>query len=187
MQWAALESKANALAQTLSGGMQRRLNIACSVLHKPSVLLLDEPTVGVDPQSRERIYDMVEELLALHTAVLLTTHQLSEAETRCDRIAIMDSGSIIAAGPLADLLESTIGTAQQLSLRFARVQQRVPAPLKLDASGLSAVAFIDGRTPQLTQLLHQLSCNNITIEHLVLREPTLEHMFLHLTGKELRE
>ena len=65
LEWAALESKADALAQTLSGGMQRRLNIACSVLHKPIVLLLDEPTVGVDPQSRERIYDMVEELLAL--------------------------------------------------------------------------------------------------------------------------
>ncbi len=187
IEWAALESKSNSLAQTLSGGMQRRLNIACSVLHKPSVLLLDEPTVGVDPQSRERIYNMVEELLALGTAVLLTTHQLNEVETRCDRIAIMDNGSVLAAGPLTDLLARTIGTSQQLSLRFTSVQHDVPAPLKLDETGLAAVAVIDGRSPQLPQLLQKLATNRIAIEHMVLREPTLEHMFLHLTGKELRE
>ncbi len=78
--------------------MQRRLNIACSVLHQPQVLLLDEPTVGVDPQSRERIYNMLDSLLANGTAILLTTHQLDEAQTRCDRIAIVDAGQLLDTG-----------------------------------------------------------------------------------------
>jgi ABC-2 type transport system ATP-binding protein len=85
LEWAALLDRRKSLAKTLSGGMQRRLNIACSVLQKPAILLLDEPTVGVDPQSRERIYAMMEELTREGTAVLLTTHQLEEVEARCDR------------------------------------------------------------------------------------------------------
>jgi ABC-2 type transport system ATP-binding protein len=185
--WAALEERSTALAHTLSGGMQRRLNIACSVMHQPQILLLDEPTVGIDPQSRERIYTMLDSLLEIGTAILLTTHQLDEAQTRCDRMAIIDGGRIIESGTFEELLERTIGTAQQLSLRFAKPQVRVPEPLQLNDTGLEAVAFIEGGNSQLPNLLHQLVVHNIAIEHMVLREPTLQNLFLHLTGKDLRE
>ena len=119
IQWANLEERSHSLAASLSGGMQRRLNIACSVLHAPKILLLDEPTVGVDPQSRERIYSMIGSLVDQGTAVLLTTHHLEEAQTRCDRIAIIDSGQLIAIGTFEELLSRTIGNRQRINIRFA--------------------------------------------------------------------
>jgi len=186
LSWAALDQRHDALVNTLSGGMQRRLNIACSVLHQPKILLLDEPTVGIDPQSRERIYKMLESLLELGTAILLTTHQLDEAQTRCDRIAIIDGGRIIDAGTFDELLQRTIGTSQEVSLRFTEPQARVPSPLQLDASGLEAFGFIQS-SKQLPRLLSYFSINRVTIARMMLREPTLQTMFLHLTGKELRE
>jgi ABC-2 type transport system ATP-binding protein len=105
-----LESRRDDRVGTFSGGMKRRLNIACSVLHRPRVLLLDEPTVGVDPQSRERIWHMLDELRTAGTSIVLTTHQLDEAETQCDRIVIIDHGEVIAAGTLEQLVDG-IGAA----------------------------------------------------------------------------
>lgn len=186
LEWAALESKKHALANTLSGGMQRRLNIACSVLHQPKILLLDEPTVGIDPQSRERIYSMLDSLLELGTAILLTTHQLDEAQVRCDRMAIIDGGCIVDSGTFDELLERTIGTSQRLSLRFDQPQRLVPSPLRLAEGGFDANGFIDG-THQLPRLLEHFRLRQVTITHMTLHEPTLQHLFLHLTGKELRE
>jgi len=107
LEWAALKDRTRSLVKTLSGGMQRRLNIACSVLHHPSILLLDEPTVGVDPQSRERIYAMLEELAAQGAAVLITTHQLEEVEIRCDRIVVIAHGRVVADGTPDELRTAT--------------------------------------------------------------------------------
>jgi ABC-2 type transport system ATP-binding protein len=92
--------------RNFSGGMRRRLNIACGVLHRPKIVLLDEPTVGVDPQSRDRIYDVLGELTAHGVSVLLTTHHLEEAEARCSRTVIIDHGKVIASGTLAELASS---------------------------------------------------------------------------------
>ncbi len=186
LSWAALEPRRHALVNTLSGGMQRRLNIACSVLHQPTILLLDEPTVGIDPQSRERIYTMLGALLERGTAILLTTHQLDEAQSRCDRIAIIDSGRIIASGTFEELLESTISTSQQLNLRFTKPQFQVPSPLGLSEDGLEAAGFIDGSN-QMMNLLNYFNKNHVSIATIAMREPTLQQLFLHLTGKELRE
>ena len=91
--------------------MKRRLNIACSLLHGPSVLLADEPTVGVDPQSRERIYEMLATLQASGISIVLTTHHLEEAEQRCARIVIIDGGRIVASGTLPELLATTFGAS----------------------------------------------------------------------------
>ncbi|MDX1927957.1 MAG: ABC transporter ATP-binding protein [Pirellulaceae bacterium] len=184
--WAALESRSDSLVNTLSGGMQRRLNIACSVLHQPTILLLDEPTVGIDPQSRERIYAMLDSLLERGTAILLTTHQLDEAQSRCDRMAIIDGGRIIESGTFEELLERTIGTSQQLCLKFAEPQSQVPMPLNLSPDGLDAIGFIAGNQ-QLPLLLNHFNRHGIAISTITMREPTLQHLFLHLTGKELRE
>src|SRR3954467_10799131 len=108
-----------------SGGMRRRLNIACGVLHRPRVVLLDEPTVGVDPQSRDRIYDMLADLAASGVSLLLTTHHLEEAEARCSRTVIIDHGKVIAAGTMSELVDQTVG-------RFRLVTLRLDAPFPSD-------------------------------------------------------
>jgi ABC-type multidrug transport system ATPase subunit len=99
-----------------SGGMKRRLNIACSLLHSPSIVLLDEPTVGVDPQSRERIYEMLSALQKSGVSVVLTTHHLEEAEQRCQRILIIDHGKIVASGTLDELVRSTLGNQRSVHI-----------------------------------------------------------------------
>lgn len=104
LDWSGLDDRAKEPTKKFSGGMQRRLNIACSLLHKPKVLLLDEPTVGVDPQSRERIYDMLAALKRDGVSVVLTTHHLEEAERRCERVVIIDNGVTVASGTVAELL-----------------------------------------------------------------------------------
>ncbi len=187
LEWASLGERRSSLARKLSGGMQRRLNIACSVLHRPQILLLDEPTVGVDPQSRERIYTMLDTLLEHGTAILLTTHQLDEAQSRCDRIAIIDAGKLLDMGTYEELLGRTIGTSQYVSIRFTTPPSALPPQLRMTDSNMEALGVIEDVLVELPELLFELKRCSASIEHLTLREPTLQHMFLHLTGKELRE
>ena len=112
LEWSDLKDRANEPVKRFSGGMKRRLNIACSLLHGPSVLLADEPTVGVDPQSRERIYEMLAALRAAGMSIVLTTHHLEEAEQRCERIGVIDAGRIVASGTIDELLRTTFGDAR---------------------------------------------------------------------------
>lgn len=186
LEWAALQERRKSLAKTLSGGMQRRLNIACSVLQKPAILLLDEPTVGVDPQSRERIYAMMEELTQQGTAVLLTTHQLEEVETRCDRIVVMDHGTIVADGRLAELVEQSIGKPHRVELAFER---RCPGPLagfEFDESGTKATCRMESMQ-QLPQILDVLRNLEQAPDRIDVRSFGLQDVFLALTGRSLRE
>src|SRR6185295_19395062 len=104
LEWAALTDRAKEPVKSFSGGMKRRLNMAVGVLHRPRVLLLDEPTVGVDPQSRERIYEMIEGLAADGVSLVYTTHYMEEAERPCKRVAIIDHGKIIAQGTKDELV-----------------------------------------------------------------------------------
>src|ERR1700692_4131178 len=114
--WAGLSERAGERSDRLSGGMRRRLNIAAGTIHRPRLLLLDDPTVGVDPQSRERIYAMIGELKADGVSLLYTTHYMEEAERLCDRIAIIDGGKIIASGTRDELVKSTLGTDQAVTI-----------------------------------------------------------------------
>jgi ABC-2 type transport system ATP-binding protein len=109
LDWSGLSDRAGDSVKRYSGGMKRRLNIACGLLHEPRILLLDEPTVGVDPQSRERIYEMLQVLRQTGVSILLTTHHLEEAERRCDRIVILDHGRTVAAGTVAELVAQALG------------------------------------------------------------------------------
>ncbi len=187
LEWSDLGGRLKSLVGTLSGGMQRRLNIACSVLHQPQILLLDEPTVGVDPQSRERIYRMLDDLVGEGTAILLTTHHLEEAQQRCDRMAIIDDGKVLDSGTFPELLARSIGTRQRLSIRFATRPVSLPAALQLNSSGLEACGLFDDARTELPRLLFALQASNVAIEQLRISEPSLQEMFLHMTGKELRE
>jgi len=186
LEWAALKDRTRSLAKSLSGGMQRRLNIACSVLHHPSILLLDEPTVGVDPQSRERIYTMLEQLADEGAAVLITTHQLEEVETRCDRIVVMDHGKIVADGTLSDLVQQTIGQPHRVILRFDRPYPRPIEAFIFDDERTSAVCSLESmkELPQVLAVLKRLDQEPSRID---VRSYGLQDVFLELTGRSLRE
>jgi linearmycin/streptolysin S transport system ATP-binding protein len=175
-----------------SGGMKRRLNIACGIIHRPRVVLLDEPTAGVDPQSRERIYDVLDDLRATGVSLLLTTHHLEEAEARCSRTVIIDHGRVIAAGTLSELVDQTVG-------RYRIVTIRVDAPLETAAVGLDRTVDVDAGDSrmirarlvdvgaELPPLLERLRQAGRSIEDLDVRGPSLQSVFIHLTGRELRE
>jgi ABC-2 type transport system ATP-binding protein len=183
-----------------SGGMRRRLNIACGIVHRPRIVLLDEPTVGVDPQSRDRIYDVLAELRSNGVSLLLTTHHLEEAEARCSRTVIIDHGKVIASGTLPELVDLTVGRHRLVTLRMDR-------PLDAGQAGFSSASGIkhdsgieiDAVDPrvvrarlkdvgvELPPLLDRLREAGRSVEDLDVRGPSLQAVFIHLTGRELRE
>jgi ABC-2 type transport system ATP-binding protein len=187
LEWIGLEDRKNHLTKSFSGGMKRRVNIACGVLHRPRVLVLDEPTVGVDPQSRHRIFEMLDELSDTGTTIILTTHHLDEAQSRCDRIVIIDDGQVIADGGIVDLIEHTIGCERQVRLRIEGFLTASIPNLEWDASLELFVAAINEPAEELPQLLHRIrSCGGNVID-LEMHQPNLHDVFIHLTGRELRE
>ncbi len=153
-----LADRAKAKPATFSGGMKRRLNIACALVHDPDVLVLDEPTTGVDPQSRNAIFDQLEELRSRGKALVYTTHYMEEAERLCDRIVIVDAGRVIASGTRDELRE----------------QVPAAAPRTVELEG----ALDD-------ELLSLLAARGITVR--AGRGASLEDVFLHLTGRQLRD
>ncbi len=187
LMWSNLTLRRGDLVKTFSGGMKRRLNIACGVLHHPRILLLDEPTVGVDPQSRERIYEMLDELRGQGTAILLATHQLDEAQQRCDRIAIVDHGQVIRVGTYDELVTQTVGRFQRLIVRFSTAPSPMVAPLQPDPSGKIGVCEICDGLTELPKILAAVHSAGQPVDHVILKGPTLQDVFLHLTGRELRE
>jgi ABC-2 type transport system ATP-binding protein len=188
-----LQDRAKEAVKKYSGGMKRRLNLACGIIHRPRVLLLDEPTVGVDPQSRVRLLEMVRAEAQAGTCVLYTTHYMEEAETLCDRLAIVDHGKIIAQGTLAelrsmlgqrDLLRFT-GRFQTEAVRRAlgelegiEVVQAEPDVLRLAAAEASR---------RLPAIFAALASAEAEVRETTLTQPSLESLFIKLTGKELRE
>jgi ABC-2 type transport system ATP-binding protein len=187
LEWTGLADRRKEPVKTFSGGMKRRLNIACGVLHDPGAILLDEPTVGVDPQSRLRIDEMLDRLRADGTALLLTTHQLDEAERRADRIAILDQGRVVAQGTFDELVRSTAGPKKEVVLRLDRVPAIAPAGLEPPNGDGTWSAAIDDVGRELAPLLARVAAAGCAVEHLEVRRPTLQSVFLHLTGRELRE
>jgi ABC-2 type transport system ATP-binding protein len=186
LEWAGLKDRTRSLAKTLSGGMQRRLNLACSVLHDPDILLLDEPTVGVDPQSRERIYEMLGDLKSQGTAVLLTTHQLEEVETRCDRIVVMDQGTIVAEGTLNDLVCRTFGQQHRIILRFDRPCEQPVTAFQFNPQRTVAVGSA-ASLKELSQVLAMIKQLDQEPDRIEVSDYGLQDVFLELTGRRLRE
>jgi ABC-2 type transport system ATP-binding protein len=187
--FANLEDRAGDAVEPFSGGMKRRLNLAVGILHRPRAVLLDEPTVGVDPQSRERIYAMIGELAAAGVAILYTTHYMEEAERLCDRVAVIDHGRVIATGTQAELVRQTVGAGRAIHVDGDRP---IPATLAAEFPG----ATVEGdrlllTTPEPAQVIPRLLAAferaGVGVRDLELVTPGLESVFLHLTGRELRE
>lgn len=185
--WVGLEERAGDQARTFSGGMQRRLNIACSVVHRPKVLLLDEPTVGVDPQSRERIHDMLDALRDEGTALLLTTHHLDEAEARCDRVVIIDHGKVIADGTLDELVTRTVGRKRRVRFQL-REEPTAPPPGLTRVAGEPALETeVEDVAVEISAAMASIASSGHQIEDVHVTRPGLHAVFIHLTGRELRE
>ena len=187
-----LLDRAREPVKQFSGGMKRRLNIACGLLHRPRIVLLDEPTVGVDPQSRDRIYDMLGELATDGVSLLLTTHHLEEAEARCSRTVIIDHGRVIAAGTLPELVDRTVGRHRLVTLRLDQpladgrnaalgLVDVDPADRRIVRARLTDVAL------ELPPLLEGIRLDGRAVEDVEVRGPSLQAVFISLTGRELRE
>lgn len=189
-----LADRAKDLPKTFSGGMKRRLNFGCGIVHKPKVLLLDEPTVGVDPQSRQRLFDMVEAERDAGACVLYTTHYMEEAERLCDSLAIIDHGKIIAAGTVAEL-KAQLGARDVLQLNGTFPEGSGAAVAGRDITDLEIMTDDDAvltmtlpaASQHLPAIFDAVKSNGGTVTETSLRSPNLETLFLLLTGKELRE
>ena len=185
-----LTDRKNSTVKEFSGGMKRRLNLAVSILHNPEILLCDEPTVGVDPQSRNAIFEMLQELNKQGVTIIYTTHYMEEAERLCNRLAIIDSGKIIASGSLLDLLNN-LDRKETLKIH------KTPESIKLYAK-LKEIATINEfdfkyelmpkenfqKYSQLYSFFEEIGLSSDLIE---VSRASLEDVFLHLTGRRIRD
>ena len=177
----------------LSGGLQRRLNIACGIAHRPDLIIFDEPTVAVDPQSRNAILDGIERLNKEGATVIYTTHYMEEAERLCDRISIIDNGHEIAAGT-ADELKAMIGTGEKISLEVSALDDGTLGQIQAlehvrDATLTGMVLHISctsGAT-NLSDILAILTAHKVSFARVLSEPPTLNDVFLEITGRELRD
>ena len=185
-----LEARAGDRVATFSGGMKRRLNLACGLVHEPTLVLLDEPTVGVDPQSRNLIFEEVRRLNAGGLTVVYTSHYMEEVEALCSRIGIMDAGLLLACDTLPNLVRMLSGL-----VRF-RMPERPALEEKLRQLPDCRFARRAGQVVELecgdvketlVRLIGLLNEHGVELSHLETQEPNLERVFLHLTGRALRD
>jgi ABC-2 type transport system ATP-binding protein len=191
LDWATLADRADSPVATLSGGQKRRANLAAGALHEPDVLLLDEPTVGVDPAARERLHAMLRELRARGTAILLATHDLDQAAELSDRIGILVDGRIAAEGTLEALMARAFGGRRELGVRLAQ-EPSDDARAALESEGLRAARDrrewsgpVEGGLAALPEIGRRLSAAGVPVAEVRLREPGLRGVFFHAAGREL--
>jgi ABC-2 type transport system ATP-binding protein len=188
LDWSSLSDRARDQVKTLSGGMKRRLNMAAGLIHRPRLVLLDEPTVGVDPQSRNRIFEMVETLRAQGTTVIYTTHYMEEAERLCDTIAIIDHGRIIALGSKQDLVARVFGSRSSVTMHFGPHHADLAAWAEAHGASIqnSTIHCTIEKPSEVAALIDSATRDGLEILDVTLQRPNLESVFLYLTGKELR-
>jgi ABC-2 type transport system ATP-binding protein len=180
LDFAQLQDRAKSYAGTFSGGMKRRLNIAVALIHEPAILLLDEPTVGVDPQSRNHIFESIESLRERGMTILYTTHYMEEAERLCDRVAIVDHGKLLALNSVPHLIDQH-GGASMVTGELAEFPQGIDLPGELTGKSIRFAS----NAP--LQDVAALSAQGVAFQTLNIARPNLENVFLTLTGRSLRD
>lgn len=177
----------------LSGGLLRRLNIACGIAHKPELIFLDEPTVAVDPQSRNSILEGIKELNKKGVTIVYTTHYMEEVEQLCNRIAILDKGKVIAIGTKEDLKELTT-MGEKITIEIESLDEAIISDLKtmeniIDVKYEEGILFVTYKKGEdnLEKMISFLKENNVKYAKIFSELPTLNDVFLELTGKELRD
>jgi lipooligosaccharide transport system ATP-binding protein len=185
-----LEDRRNAGIMELSGGMKRRLIVARSLVNKPELLVLDEPTTGLDPQARHSLWDLVRRMKSEGTTVLLSTHYMDEAEMLCDIVAVMDKGKILEQGAPRDLIKKhTGGEAVEFTFGYGDKAHLDALTADLEAGGIAAERLPD-RVVAYGKEIGDLAAKNSNrpgVREAIRRRATLEDVFLRLTGRGLRE
>ncbi|QDU79372.1 Daunorubicin/doxorubicin resistance ATP-binding protein DrrA [Polystyrenella longa] len=192
-----LVDRAHDRAETFSGGMKRRLNFGAALLHKPHLLILDEPTVGVDPQSRSHLLDCIRNLNKEGVAIIYASHYMEEVEAICDRVAIIDHGQRIAYDHISALLSKV---SADLKLKISPPQnglmERLKGRASLETTALNENMLVISRLPEqrnedlraeLSDVLNEIEKSNVELRGIDTEEPSLEKLFLDLTGKSLRD
>lgn len=182
-----LEGRRDGRVKTFSTGMKRRLNLAIGLLHDPEVLLLDEPTVGVDPQSRAKIFSLLGQLHAAGKTIIYTTHYMEEAERLCQRIGIIDHGKLIAEGTLSELLSKVELPRSVRVYSAVDVEYPLDIPLAASTKGADYSDFVPQDSQHLGALVSGIEKSGLPYDRIEIIGPNLETLFLQLTGKELRD
>lgn len=193
VQFAGLEYYCKMRPKKLSGGLLRRLNIACGIAHKPRLIIMDEPTVAVDPQSRNKILEGIQKLNAQGSTIIYTSHYMEEIEQICTRIAIMDHGRVIASGT-SEELKKMIKTGETITVEAILLEEKhlrdirsLPHVFDLHYENQILVLRCTGAQHNLIRLLNYLQSQDITFGRVFSELPTLNDVFLEITGKQLRD
>jgi ABC-2 type transport system ATP-binding protein len=188
-----LEEKRRARVGTLSGGQKQRLSVACALVGDPDLVFLDEPTTGLDPQSRRQLWDLVDRLRTTGRTIVLTTHYMDEAERLCDRVAIVDLGKVIALGTPRELIRS-LGAEQVVECALSSPDglalddfRRLPGVLAARTDASSWTLQVNAAHETIPALLEMAATHGLTLTELSTHSPTLEDVFVSLTGRHLRE
>lgn len=192
LEFLGLSDRKNHKIKTYSGGMKRRINIAAALLHDPKIVFMDEPTVGIDPQSRNLIFEVIEELHSRGLTMIYTTHYMEEAERLCDRIGIIDEGRIIAEGSL-DELKANSSIKEEIHLKYSNPNKNNLEPLRDRYNGQllinedHLILSSSQANADLPELIQRCSQSELLLDKIDIRSLSLESIFLELTGKSLRD
>ena len=183
-----LSDRENSIVKTFSGGMQRRLEIARGLIHYPKVLFLDEPTLGLDPQTRKHVWDYILKLKKEYEiTIMMTTHYMEEADELCDRVAIIDYGKIIAVGTPKKLKDRLGGDTIILDIQDKDTQKAKKVFKKAKIFDSQVLLSVKNAGREIKKVLEKAKNNKIEVIEVNIRKPTLNDVFLHLTGREIRE
>lgn len=188
-----LESFANRLVKTYSGGQRRMVDLALGIIHQPAVLFLDEPTLGLDPQNRAHLWEQIQRLRDQGTTILITTHYLDEADALCDRLAIVDHGTLIIEGTPEELKKNVAGDS--VTIELASEDQSSGFKILKEQAFVKDISiikdkirlYVESGEESLPLILRTLDSSNIAIKTISLAHPTLDDVFLNFTGRSLRE
>lgn len=193
LEFVGLQDRAKEMPATFSGGMKRRLNIACAIMHHPKLIIMDEPTVGIDPQSRNHILESVRTLNKMGSTIIYTSHYMEEVAAISDRVAIMDQGHMIACGTQQELRER-VSSVEKIVIKATQITEAVIDELKLHPR-ISRVSsnedvielYVASSQQELQDILFICAKHNVILQSLACEEPDLESLFLNLTGRKLRD